>query len=185
MMDVKTLSGAAELYREGPHARSTRRGAPVAERERRVHGGYVRRARELDHQHSRQADGSPYPGVREQGRRHLVGPVLAALRAWDPVVGLVVGSYQGCSEELHALAREVAEERARTEWRQMGARSEHEALGIFVHDVHHRWGSVRVLAVVGARHPRPPARHREAERRHPQPRPAARVRARPSGRGRG
>ena len=56
-------------------------------------------------------------------------PLLAALRAWDPVVGLVVGSYQGCSEELHALAREVAEERARTEWRQMGARSEHEALG--------------------------------------------------------
>ena len=43
---------------------------------------------------------------------------------------------------LHALAREVAEERARTEWRQMGARSEHEALGIFVHDVHRRWGSV-------------------------------------------
>ena len=68
--------------------------------------------------------------------------MLAALRAWDPVVGLVVGSYQGCSEELHALAREVAEERARTEWRQMGARSgsEHEALGIFVH---RRWGSVR------------------------------------------
>ena len=95
-MDVKTLSGAAELYREGPHARSTRRGAPVAERARRVHGDYVRRARELDHQHSRQADGSPYPGVREQGRQHLVGPVLAALQAWDPVVGLVVGFYQGC-----------------------------------------------------------------------------------------
>ena len=37
--------------------------------------------------------------------RHLVGPVLAALRAWDPVVGLVVDSYQGCSEGLHALAR--------------------------------------------------------------------------------
>ena len=32
MMDVKTLSGAAGLYREGPHARSNRRGAPVAER---------------------------------------------------------------------------------------------------------------------------------------------------------
>ena len=58
------------------------------------------------------------------------------------MVGLVVGSYQGCSEGLHALAREVAEERARTEWRRMGARSEHEALGIFVHDVHRRWGSV-------------------------------------------
>ena len=110
--------------------------------------------------------------------------MLAALQAWDPVVGLVVGSYQGCSEGLHALAREVAEERARTEWRRMGARSEHEALGIFVHDVHRRWGT-RVLAVVGARHPRPPARHREAERRDPPPRPAARVRAWASGRGRG
>ena len=66
--------------------------------------------------------------------------MLAALQAWDTVVGLVVGSYQGCSEGLHARAREVAEERARTEWRRMGARSEHEALGIFVHDVHRRWG---------------------------------------------
>ena len=36
MMDVKTLSGANELYHEGPHARQRRRGAPVAERARRV-----------------------------------------------------------------------------------------------------------------------------------------------------
>ena len=41
MTDVKTLSGAAELYREGRHARSTRRGAPVAERARKVHVDYV------------------------------------------------------------------------------------------------------------------------------------------------
>jgi len=33
--------------------------------------------------------------------------VLAALRAWDPVLGLVLGSYQGCSEALHGLAREA------------------------------------------------------------------------------
>ena len=181
----KTLSGAAGLYREGPHARSNQRGAPVAERARKVHVDYVGRARALDHAHSRQADGTPYPGVREQVQRHLVGPVLAALQAWDPVVGLVVGSYQGCSEGLHTLAREVAEERARTEWRRMGARSEHEALGIFVHDVHRPPLGQRVLAVVGARHPRPPARHREAERRDPPVRPAARVRARAGGRGRG
>ena len=55
------------------------------------------------------------------------------------MIGLVVGSgsYQGCSEGLHALAREVAEERARTEWRQMGAvaRSEHEAL-LYNHSRH-------------------------------------------------
>ena len=50
MMDVKTLSGAAGLYglyREGPHARSNRRGAPVAERARKVHVDYVGRARAL------------------------------------------------------------------------------------------------------------------------------------------
>ena len=176
MMDVKTLSGAAWLYREGTHARSNRRGAPVAERARKVHVDYVGRALALDHAHSRQADGAPtaYPGVREQVQRHLVGPVLAALQGWDPVVGLVVGSYQGCSEGLHALAREVAEERARTEWRhQMGARSEHEALGIFVHGVHRRWGSV--FRRSWARVIRGRLRHREAER-YPPPRSARRPR---------
>jgi hypothetical protein len=59
MMDVETLSGAAGLYREGPHARSNRRGAPVAERARKVHVDYVGRALALDHAHSRQADGAP------------------------------------------------------------------------------------------------------------------------------
>ena len=45
---------------------------------------------------------------------------------WDPVLGLVVGSYQGCSEALHGLAREAAKARATAKWRQMGARSVHE-----------------------------------------------------------
>ena len=88
-----------------------------------------------------------------------VGPVLAALQAWDPVVGLVVGSYQGCSEELHALAREVAEERARTEWRQMGARSEHEpiaseALRTPASFLRRAWAARRGGPVSGARRPR-------------------------------
>ena len=52
--------------------------------------------------------------------------------------GSYQGSYQGCSEELDGIAREAAEAKARNEWRQMGARSEHEALGIFMHDVHRR-----------------------------------------------
>ena len=75
-MDVKTLSGAAGLYREGPHARSNQRGAPVAERARKVHVDYVGRARALDHAHSRQADGTPYPGVRE----HTCGTMSLIMR---------------------------------------------------------------------------------------------------------
>jgi hypothetical protein len=46
------------------------------------------------------------------------------LRACDPVLGLVVGSYQGCSEALHGLAREAAEAKATATWRQMGVRAE-------------------------------------------------------------
>ena len=52
------------------------------------------------------------------------------MRAWDPVLGLVVGSYQGCSEALHGLAREAAKAKAAAK---MGVRSVHEALGILVH----------------------------------------------------
>ena len=48
-----------------------------------MNGEYIAKARTLDHEHSRQADGTRYPGVREQVQGHLVGPVLAALRAWD------------------------------------------------------------------------------------------------------
>ena len=51
---------------------------------------------------------------------------------------LSVGSYQGSSEAVHDLAREAPEARARTQWRLMGARSEHEALGVFMHDVRRR-----------------------------------------------
>ena len=48
------------------------------------------------------------PSEREQVQRHLVGPVLAVLQAWNPVVGAWwwAPTNQGCSEELHALARE-------------------------------------------------------------------------------
>ena len=43
---------------------------PVAERARKVHVDYVGMSRALDHAHNRQADGTPYPGVREQVQRH-------------------------------------------------------------------------------------------------------------------
>ncbi len=62
-------------------------------------------------------------------------------RCWDPVVGLVVGSYQGCSEALETLAHEAAEAMACSDWNKMGARSEDEALGIFMQSVRRRWGA--------------------------------------------
>ena len=41
-----------------------------------------------------------------------------------------------------SLAREAAKATATAKWRQMGVRSVHEALGVYTHDVHRRWGSV-------------------------------------------
>jgi hypothetical protein len=98
-------------------------------------------------------------------------------------LGLVVGLYRAAARRCTAargLAREAATATATAKWRQMGVRSVHEVLGIYTHDVHFRWGSVFWRSTsgraVGARDPRPHARHWAAERRHPSgsPRPAAR-----------
>ena len=65
-----------------------------------------------------------------------------------------MGSYQGCSQALHGRPRARASEAAdgRREASEGAQRvaadgwgrgaSEHEALGVFMHDVHRRWGSV-------------------------------------------
>jgi len=68
-----------------------------------------------------------------------------------------VGSYQGCSEALETLAHEAAEAMARSGWKQMVARSEDEALGIFMHSVRRRWGSVMWRSWARVIHGRLPA----------------------------
>ena len=104
MMDVKTLSGVAGLYREGPHARSNWRGAPVAERARKVHVDYVGRARALDHAHTAGrrtarptlAYASRYSGTSSAPCSRRCRPGTLGPARWSAC--LVVGSYQGCSE---------------------------------------------------------------------------------------
>ena len=99
-------------------------------------------ARKLDHEHSLQPDGTPYPEPNEQRQRGLDGPVLLALRSYAPVQGLVVGSWQGASEAVHALAREAADACAEGRWRLMGdVRTQDQARGIFLHDIRQRWGA--------------------------------------------
>jgi hypothetical protein len=73
MMDVKTLSGVNELYYERGTARTAApaQGASGGAGAAGVNGEYIAKARTLDHEHSRQADGTRYPGVREQVQGHL------------------------------------------------------------------------------------------------------------------
>ena len=95
----------------------------MAERARQVNVNYIMRARTLDHKHSKQPDGTPYPSVREQVRDHLTGP--RADGAGRPGPGgrprSGVGSYQGSSEALGTLAHEAADAMARSDWKKIGA----------------------------------------------------------------
>jgi hypothetical protein len=109
----------------------------------RVNGEFIAKARTLDHEHSRQADGTRYPGVRERVQGHLVGPVLAALRAWlgpgaRPGGGLVPGLQRGAARPRAGGGKGVTKATATAKWRQMGVRSVHEALGIYIRDLHAR-----------------------------------------------
>ena len=113
-------------------------------------------ARLLDERHSRRPDGGRYPSPSEQTARNMVGPVLAELRRHPEVVGLVVGSFQGASDSVHELQREVARRYAADEWRRMGARSFEEAYGIYLHDVRARWAGVFWSSWAGVMHGRLP-----------------------------
>ena len=86
----------------------------------------------------------------------MVGPVLAELRRHPEVIGLVVGSFQGASDSVHELQREVARRYAADEWRRMGARSFEEAYGTYLHDVRARWAAVFWSSWVGVMHGRLP-----------------------------
>ena len=111
-----------------------------------MNGEYIAKARTLDHEHSRQADGTRYPGVREQvqggsPRRSGAGGAAGLGPGARPGGGLVPGLQQGAARPRAGGGKgdgdgEVAADR------QMGVRSVHEALGIYTHDVHRRWGSV-------------------------------------------
>ena len=57
--------------------------------ERQVHGAGAHAGPRL--QQAGRWHALPCASRCKQVRNHLVGPVLAALRTWDPVLGLVVG----------------------------------------------------------------------------------------------
>ena len=137
--DVKQVTqGCGHYQRRGG---GERRG-PLNARAREVPVQYGTRSRQLDQQFSRRADGSAYPAPAVQRARGLTGPIAAELQRHPPIVGLVVGSFQGASDAVHELQREVAGRRAAREWRGMGSRSYDEAYGMFLDDVRARWAGV-------------------------------------------
>ena len=90
-----------------------------------------------------------YPDPTGQVAQGRVGPMLACLRRFPPVVGLVVGAYGEVSESVAGLQSHLATVRASAVWGAMGFRSEAEARGVFVARLRRRWGVLAFLA--GAR----------------------------------
>ena len=64
----------------------------------------VARARALDHEHSRQADGTPYPGVRDTHSRFTRRVGTASTMAQTGVSGLVVVDGESFFDALFASA---------------------------------------------------------------------------------
>ena len=72
------------------------------------------------------------------------GPVLAALRAWPPVLGFVFGAFGEASAAVEELVQAVAALQAASAWRTMGARDEDEARAFLLAHLRRRWGRCAV-----------------------------------------
>ena len=123
LFDVKTISAAGPCYRSAAAA-SMANGRPVDVRAMQVAGEYETSAKRLDHQHHSSDD----------------GPVLAALRGYPPVRGLVVGAYGEASADVHALLKLTAAKKAETAFKEMGSRTPIEAEATLTLSLRRHWG---------------------------------------------
>ena len=75
-----------------------------------------------------------------------MGPVLATLRQFESVRGLVFGTYAESSRDVARLMEIAAEMGAGAGWREMGSRTEQEARGFLVAYLRRRWGTAAAIA---------------------------------------
>ena len=99
-------------------------GRPVDVRAMQVAGEYETSAKRLDRQHHSSDD----------------GPVLAVLRGYPPVRGLVVGAYGEASDDVHALLKLTAAKKAETAFKEMGSRTPIEAEATLTLSLRRHWG---------------------------------------------
>ena len=120
LVDFKMLHQGAAQYFTSREAQE-QRAAAVAIRARAVDTDYRRAARERDERHH-QVD-------RDAVRRGVTpsGPILALLRSYGTIIGLVFGAYAEASPAVHTLLTATAEHEARALWETMGARGYQEA----------------------------------------------------------
>ena len=133
LVDFKMLHHGASQYFTSREAQE-QRAAAVAIRARAVDTDYRRAARERDERHH-QVD-------RDAVRRGVTpsGPILALLRSYGTIIGLVFGAYAEASPAVHTLLTATAEHEARALWETMGARGYQEARASVMQALYADWG---------------------------------------------
>ena len=144
LVDFKMLHLGAHRYTTPRVADREVRAAAVAYRERAVDVMYAAHARRLDEDHHGVSAAAVSAGTAPPG------PVLACLRSYPPVAGLVFGGYAEGSPAVHALHGEAVR-RAAEGWRGLGSRSRAEARSVLAHMFARDWGLVAARAAARLR----------------------------------
>ena len=121
LFELKTLHFGSSTYPE-----SQQRCAAVARRARGLPAEYAAKARRVDQQFCSTARGA-------------VGPVEAKLRTFDPVRGIVFGTWGEASPEVERLVHIFSSSGAAKHWRSMHAASPAEAKGGLAWLLRRRW----------------------------------------------
>ena len=122
LFELKTLHAGPATYGTLHH-----RGEAVARRARRLPAEYAAKARGIDRQF---CSTSP----------NAVGPVESKLRSYDPVRGLVFGSWGEASPDTERLLSALCRVGAATHWRAMQTSTAESAQSILAWLLRRRWG---------------------------------------------
>ena len=98
----------------------------VARRARRIPTEYASKAKQVDTKYCGTAPGE-------------TGPVARKLQSFDPVMGLVFGSWGEASPDVERLLSWLAREGAGKLWRDMGCQDPVAAQGILAWSIRRRW----------------------------------------------
>ena len=90
------------------------------------------------------------PAADVRAGHRAPGPVLACLRSFPPVAGVVFGGYAEGSPAVHTLHGEAVR-RAAVGWRGLGSRSQAEARSVLAHMFARDWGLVAARAAARLR----------------------------------
>ena len=131
LADVKVIGAGPSRYRSSDLRKKS---GAVNRREGLVHNEYYKKARESDQEYNDTPVGT-------------VGPIETRLAAFGRIHGLCFGAFSEASDDVSTLVDMMAASGAELMWRDMGARTKTEAMGIIKHSLVVELGTVAARAM--------------------------------------